>query len=145
MWWHQEMGHWEVFKPWGWSLHQLDSGFYIKVAPGSFLPSSTMWGHSKKALVMSQKKRLLRVYDDADILILDFPASRTVRLWSINFCYKLPNGNPLQYSCPENPMDREAWRTIVHRFIKSQARLKQLSTHISYPVCVLQPPTQSQW
>ena len=24
------------------------------------------------------------------------------------------NGNPLQYSCPENPMDREAWRATVH-------------------------------
>ena len=25
------------------------------------------------------------------------------------------NGNPLQYSCLENPMDRGAWRAIVHR------------------------------
>ena len=24
------------------------------------------------------------------------------------------NGNPLQYSCLENPMDREAWRATVH-------------------------------
>ena len=24
-------------------------------------------------------------------------------------------GNPLQYSCLENPMDRGAWRAIVHR------------------------------
>ena len=24
------------------------------------------------------------------------------------------NGNPLQYSCLENFMDREAWRPIVH-------------------------------
>ena len=24
------------------------------------------------------------------------------------------NGNPLQYSCLENSMDREAWRTTVH-------------------------------
>ena len=24
------------------------------------------------------------------------------------------NGNPLQYSCPENPMDGGAWWTIVH-------------------------------
>ena len=24
------------------------------------------------------------------------------------------NGNPLQYSCLENPMDREAWQVIVH-------------------------------
>ena len=25
------------------------------------------------------------------------------------------NGNPLQYSCLENLMDREAWRATVHR------------------------------
>ena len=25
------------------------------------------------------------------------------------------NGNPLQYSCLENSMDREAWRATVHR------------------------------
>ena len=24
------------------------------------------------------------------------------------------NGNPLQYSCLENPMDREDWRATVH-------------------------------
>ena len=28
-------------------------------------------------------------------------------------------GNPLQYSCLQNPMDREAWRTTVHRVTKS--------------------------
>ena len=25
------------------------------------------------------------------------------------------NGNPLQYSCLENPMDREAWQATIHR------------------------------
>ena len=39
------------------------------------------------------------------------------------------HGNPLQYSCLENPMDRGAWRAIVHRVAKSWARLKRLSTH----------------
>ena len=29
------------------------------------------------------------------------------------------NGNPLQYSCWENPMDRGAWRVTVHRVSKS--------------------------
>ena len=29
------------------------------------------------------------------------------------------DGNPLQYSCLENPMDRGAWRAIVHRVAKS--------------------------
>ena len=30
------------------------------------------------------------------------------------------NGNPLQYSCLENPRDRGAWRAIVHRVLKSR-------------------------
>ena len=38
------------------------------------------------------------------------------------------NGNPLQYSCLENPMDRGAWRATDHRVTKSQSRLKQIST-----------------
>ena len=29
------------------------------------------------------------------------------------------NGNPLQYSCLENPMDRAAWQATVHRGVKS--------------------------
>ena len=38
------------------------------------------------------------------------------------------HGNPLQYSCLENPMDRGAWQATVHRVTKSQTQLKQLST-----------------
>ena len=34
------------------------------------------------------------------------------------------HGNPLQYSCLENPMDRGAWRATVHRGAKSRTRLK---------------------
>ena len=30
------------------------------------------------------------------------------------------NGNPLQYSCLENPMDRGAWGATVHKVTKSQ-------------------------
>ena len=33
------------------------------------------------------------------------------------------HGNPLQYSCLENLMDRGAWRTAVHGLAKSRARL----------------------
>ena len=29
------------------------------------------------------------------------------------------NGNPLQYSCLENPTDRGAWWAIVHRVVRS--------------------------
>ena len=33
------------------------------------------------------------------------------------------NGNPLQYSCLENPMDRGAWQAIVHGVAESQTQL----------------------
>ena len=35
----------------------------------------------------------------------------------------LGNGNPFQYSCLENSMDRGAWWTTVHRFAKSRTQL----------------------
>ena len=34
------------------------------------------------------------------------------------------HGNPLQYSCLENPMDRGTWRTTVHGVAKRHTRLK---------------------
>ena len=33
------------------------------------------------------------------------------------------NGNPLQYSCLENSVDRDAWQATVHGVAKSQTRL----------------------
>ena len=39
------------------------------------------------------------------------------------------NGNPLQYSCLENPMDRGAWWATVHGITKSWTWLKWLSAH----------------
>ena len=41
------------------------------------------------------------------------------------------HGNPLQYSCLENSMDRGAWRSTVHGVTKSQTRL-----HTPTCVCV---------
>ena len=37
------------------------------------------------------------------------------------------NGNLLQYSCLENPLDRGAWRAIVHRVTKSRIRLSDFT------------------
>ena len=34
-------------------------------------------------------------------------------------------GNPLQYSCLENPVDKGAWQAMVHRITESWTRLKQ--------------------
>ena len=40
------------------------------------------------------------------------------------------NGNPPQYSCLEDPMDRGAWRTTVHGVAKSRTRLTLSHVHI---------------
>ena len=37
------------------------------------------------------------------------------------------NGNPLQYSCLENPMDGGAWWAAVHRVMKSRTRLNDFT------------------
>ena len=39
------------------------------------------------------------------------------------------SGNPLQYSCLENPTDRGAWQATVHRVTQSRTQLKRLSMH----------------
>ena len=41
-------------------------------------------------------------------------------------------GNPLQYSCLENPMDRGAWQATVHGVTKRRIQLRQLSTQRGY-------------
>ena len=42
------------------------------------------------------------------------------------------HGNPLQYSCLENPMDRGVWWATVHRLTRSQTWLKRLSMHVAH-------------
>ena len=34
------------------------------------------------------------------------------------------HGNPVQYSCLENPIDRGAWWATVHRIAQNQTQLK---------------------
>ena len=43
-----------------------------------------------------------------------------------NFCGE-GNGNPVQYSCLENPTGRGAWWAVVHGVVKSQTRLSDFT------------------
>ena len=36
------------------------------------------------------------------------------------------SGNPLQYSCLENPMDRRAWRAVVHEVAESDMHIEKI-------------------
>ena len=44
------------------------------------------------------------------------------------------NGNPLQYSCLENPTDGGAWWAAVHGVTKSQTRLSDFTFFLSLEV-----------
>ena len=67
-------------------------------------------------------------------------------------CIGEGNGNPLQYSCPENPRDGGAWWAAVYGVAQSWTQVKRLSSsrapimslafcwlHICYPVSYIHP------
>ena len=46
------------------------------------------------------------------------------------------NGNPLQYSCLENPMDRGAWRATVHKVRMSWTQAHNVETKCCEDFCI---------
>ena len=53
------------------------------------------------------------------------------------------NGNPLQYSCLENPVDRGAWQAIVHRVesVRQDLETKKTEGGINYLITSLSLPS----
>ena len=63
--------------------------------------------------------------------------SRTrLKRLSMHACVGGGNGNPLQCSCLENPVDRGAWWAAVYGVAQSRTRLKRLSMHACIPLIV---------
>ena len=53
------------------------------------------------------------------------------------------NGNPLQYSCLENPMDRGAWKGAVHGVAEGRTRLSKLTFTFHFPASEKEMATHS--
>ena len=69
------------------------------------------WVYTHNSLVMHKRAAYLRIpYLKCYILI-----------------HGEGNGTPLQYSCLENPMDREAWKAAVHGVAEGQTRLSEFT------------------
>ena len=49
----------------------------------------------------------------------------------IGACLSIRHGNPLQYSCLENPMDRGDWWATIHGVAKSRTQLSDLCVCVS--------------
>ena len=60
-------------------------------------------------------------------LLLSSSQQWQAKSFSCSISFREGNGNPLQYSCLENPMDGGAWWAIVHGVAKSQTRLSDFT------------------
>ena len=80
-----------------------------------------MWPHLGKGGFFKLKKKIIEVYAGhvRDAALIP----------GLGRCPGVGHGNPLQYSCLENPMDRGACWDTVHGVTKSRTQLKRLSTH----------------
>ena len=50
--------------------------------------------------------------------IISIPGQPVPIFSTLYTLYGTGNGNPLQYSCLENPMDRGAWQATVHGVVR---------------------------
>ena len=71
-------------------------------------------------------------YTSCIVIIKYWLYSLSCKIYPCNLCipsslFREGNGNPLQYSCLENPMDRGAWWAAVHGVPKSWARLSDFT------------------
>ena len=62
--------------------------------------------------------------------LLSIGSQSRLKWLSLHACIGEGNGNPLQYSCLENPGDGEAWWAAVYGVTQSRTRLKRLSRQI---------------
>ena len=60
-----------------------------------------------------------------------------------SFAPHIGNGNPLQYSCLENPRDRGAWWAAVHGVLKSWTRLSDFTFTFHFHVLEKEMATHS--
>ena len=106
--------------PWAYHCHFLGlsnpliNWEHLARFPGALI----VRGASQVMLVVKTSPAKAR--DSGDPGTHSIPGSRTSS--------RVENGNPLQYSCLGNSMDRGAWRATAHRVAQSWTWLKQLST-----------------
>ena len=87
----------------------------------------------------SQTNKIRNLHDKLASLVTQMvkrlPACRAGDPCSIPGSGRCPgegNGNPLQYSCLENSMDRGAWQATVHGVAKSQTRLNNCHSSLTH-------------
>ena len=127
-----------MHEPWVQSLGREDLLEKAMVTHSSILAWKIPWNEKSGRLQAMGSQRVGHDSNIKDLIsiALGFPggsevkasASKAGDLGSILGSGRSPeegNGNPLQYSCLENPMDRGAWQAIVHGVAKCWTRLSE--------------------
>ena len=81
--------------------------------------NTDMWSSGTSHVALVVKNLLVNAGDTRDVGLIP---------WSGRFPGE-GHGNPLQYSCLKNPMDRGSWQATVRRVAKSWTQLKRLGMH----------------
>ena len=126
------------WKYWNTSTHQ--PGFsskrtFLKVPPLSKATLSHGKSHSfSSAIIFCHLASIyLRVHNSLQIKQCSHIYMGTLYIYTHTYITYVKfgerNGNPLQYSCLENSVDRRACWAAVHRVAQSRTRLKRLSMH----------------
>ena len=86
------------------------------------------WTHTDTCTILRENSAGLQMGCNISVTSWIFVS----RVWCVLFCPSGEgNGNPLQYSCLENPRDGGAWWAAIYGVTQSQTRLKRLSSSSS--------------
>ena len=67
------------------------------------------------------------ITEEGFLISLGYSLELSIQMVFLSFSSLPFNGNPLQYSCLENPMERGAWWAAVHGVTKSWGTTEQLT------------------
>ena len=112
LWWHQPI---RLLFPWDSRPTIIDQKVDGSLIPGTLCPFQNIW-NSPPIHYRAVCGSVARAGS----------ASNAGDLGSIPESGRSPgegNGHPLQYSCLENPMNRDPWQATVHRATKNRAQL----------------------
>ena len=158
--WCEELTHWKkpwcwarlkagrMKRGWGWDGWMASPTQWIRVG----VSSRSCWGAGKPGVLQSMGLQRVEhgwvtelnpilhpVFPNASV-VKNLPAMQEmqetlVRSLDWKDLLEKRHGNPLQYSCLENPMDRGAWWATVQRVTNIRTQLKQLNIHTITPNC----------
>ena len=108
------------------------------------------WGHKRVRYDLATKQKNVKGHLT---YVSNVTSGKIFIRYSIALLFGESNGNPLQYSCLENPMDGGAWQATVHGVTRSRTWLsdftftfhfhaleEEMATHSSVLACRI-PPT----